>query len=66
MQIDYCEEALTSSAKLASQADVKVTAPPTEVIEMFHEIVCRCTQRNYKKRCIVEEVSLMNNAYVHV
>lgn len=55
-QIDNCEEALVSAEKFVTCADVKVPSPPVELAELFFNIVKRCTQHNYKKRCTMEEV----------
>ena len=65
-QIDYCEEALGSTARFAASADVKVSLTPSEeVAKVFLNIIQRCTQRNYKRRCVMDEVCVHAASHVY-
>ena len=56
LQIDYCEDSLATLHEFSRCADAKVVTPSAKVVEAFHTIICKSTQRNYKKRCLMEEV----------
>lgn len=56
LQIDHCEESLMTPSGLSRLADSKVPAPRMEVVEVFHSMIIKTCARNYKKRCLMDEV----------
>ena len=55
-QIDHCEERIKSVESLTGVADSKVDVPSESVVEAFYTVIKQSTQRNYKKRCLMDEV----------
>ena len=46
-----------SSFTSIADAHMKGNVPANAVVESFMIVTRRCTERNYKKRCAIEEVS---------
>ena len=43
--------------KFKSAADDKAGLAPDSIVEMFMEVTQKCTQKNYKRRCSIQQVN---------
>ena len=63
LQFDHCNDELVmwkDRETYTSCADVKPGSPPYSVVELFLDITHKCTQRNHKRCCDMQEVNLLN------
>ena len=65
IQVDRCQEEMSSIEKFTELRDKKVAAAPASVVRAFFDITRPCTHRNFKKRCLIDQViMLLYNVYL--
>lgn len=58
-QLHHCEEELKTQDTFVKLADKKAGGvPESTVVTAFLDMICRATQRNHKKRCGMDTVSV--------